>query len=41
MDIEAIIQKARPNLKPQSIKTYISSIRKIAGVKDIENLEGK
>ena len=39
MEIEAIIQKARPNIKPQSIKTYISSIRKIAGVKEIENLD--
>tara|TARA_R110001632_G_scaffold19595_5_gene59143 strand:+ start:477 stop:1349 length:873 start_codon:yes stop_codon:yes gene_type:complete len=39
MEIEAIIQKARPNIKPQSIKTYISSIRKISGVKDIENLD--
>ena len=39
MDIEAIIQKARPNLKPQSIKTYINNIRKIAAVKDIDNLD--
>ena len=39
MDIEAIIQKARPNLKPQSIKTYINNIRKIAGGKEIDNLD--
>jgi len=39
MDIESIIQKARPTLKPQSTKTYMSNIRKIAGTKEIDNLK--
>ena len=39
MDVEAIIQKARPSLKPQSTKTYVSNIRKIAGTKEIDNLK--
>lgn len=39
MDVEAIIQKARPNLKTQSTKTYVSNIRKIAGTKEIDNLK--
>ncbi len=38
MNIESIIQKARPTLKPQSTKTYVSNIRKIAGSKEIESL---
>lgn len=38
MDITKIIQKARPNLKPQSIKTYLANIRKISGEKEIEDL---
>lgn len=39
MEIESIIQKSRPTLKPQSVKTYISNIRKIAGTKEIDNLK--
>lgn len=39
MELESIIQKSRPTLKPQSVKTYISNIRKIAGTKEIDNLK--
>lgn len=39
MDISKIIQNARPNVKPQSIITYVSNINKIAGTKEIENID--
>ena len=39
MDISKIIQEARPNVKPQSIRTYVSNIKKIAGEKEITNID--
>ena len=39
MDITEIIRQSRPNIKPQSIRTYVSNIKKIAGEKEIENLD--
>lgn len=39
MDITEIIRQARPNVKPQSIRTYVSNIKKIAGEKEIENID--
>ena len=38
MNITELLTKSRPNLKPQSIKTYIANIRKISGTKEIEDL---
>ena len=39
MDINKIIGQSRPNIKPQSIRTYVSNIKKVAGTKEIENLD--
>ena len=39
MDISMIIQEARPNVKPQSIRTYVSNLKKVAGTKEIENID--
>jgi len=39
MDINEIIRKSRPNIKPQSIKTYVANIKKISGEKEINNLD--
>jgi len=39
MNINEIIRQSRPNIKPQSIRTYVSNIKKIAGEKEIENLD--
>ena len=39
MDITEIIQQARPNVKPQSIRTYVSNLKKVAGTKEIENID--
>lgn len=39
MDITEIIRQARPNVKPQSIRTYVANIKKIAGEKEIENID--
>ena len=39
MDISKIIENARPNIKPQSIRTYVSNIKKIAGEKEISNID--
>jgi len=39
MDINEIIRQSRPNIKPQSIRTYVSNIKKVAGTKEIENLD--
>jgi len=39
MDISKIIQESRPNVKPQSIRTYVSNIKKIAGEKEITNID--
>ena len=39
MDINEIIRQARPNIKPQSIRTYVANINKVAGTKEINNID--
>ena len=39
MDINEIIRQSRPNVKPQSISTYVANINKIAGTKEITNID--
>ena len=39
MDITEIIRQARPNVKPQSIRTYVANIKRIAGEKEITNID--